>query len=202
MYLFILKSRWPASLTPKCSGAKPFSLCSFTLSLSFCLLPKSEGWCEINMCHNSEQSGKIRRVCLCTCVWESEESCGYELLYCSTVRVWIIESAHYFEMPLSLNCYVSGSDIEGIRSLGKCEGLMQTGPLAPLTREVGFCHRGGIDADKSILYVRLVASHDQNHWGKTWNTNLTYFIHTSKVSWSPWVLATDQSQGLHKAASG
>lgn len=53
------------------------------------------------MCHNSEQSGKIHSVCLCMCVREIEEPCGYELKHYGTVKVWIIESTHYFEMQLS-----------------------------------------------------------------------------------------------------
>lgn len=114
-------SRWPASLTPKCSGAEPFSLCSFTLSLSFRLLPKSEGWREMNMCHNSEQSGKICSVCLCVCVREQK------VLWLWTRAVWYCKGLNNWERTLFWNAivcrWVSGSEIESIGSTGKCEGV-------------------------------------------------------------------------------
>lgn len=50
---------------------------------------------------------------------------------------------------------------------GKCEGLTKTSSSAPLTQEVGFCHRGGVDADTSLscMYVpwpRMTRTIDEN----------------------------------------
>lgn len=104
LYLFILKSRWPASLTPKCSGVMVFSP-SPPLSI-FCQTQKDDvKWIRVIILARVGRYSDIiksERVCACVCVRERGRGlCSYKLEHYGKVKLWIIERPHYFEMPFS-----------------------------------------------------------------------------------------------------